>query len=95
MMRGRRKPELDRAGVCEASGLFSLAAQECECEVQALDLAAPALRDGALASGEQVLFQLVELVDVPTPSGSTPRQIGAPATATLLPILSITEAPSR
>jgi hypothetical protein len=46
--------------------------------------------------GLTALDKLLErLVDVPTPAGSTPRQIGAPATATLLPILTITEAPSR
>src|SRR4051812_24446684 len=50
----------------------------------------------AVDDGQTALDKLLEqLVDVPTPSGSTPRQIGAPATATLLPILSITEAPSR
>jgi hypothetical protein len=30
------------------------------------------------------------VVDVPTPAGVTPREIGAPATATLLPIVGVT-----
>ena len=42
----------------------------------------------AVDDGQTALDQLLKrLVDVPTPAGSTPRQIGAPATATLLPIL--------
>ena len=40
----------------------------------------------AVDDGQTALDKLLErLVDVPTPAGSTPRQIGAPATATLLP----------
>ncbi|HEX8347450.1 MAG TPA: tyrosine-type recombinase/integrase [Actinoplanes sp.] len=50
----------------------------------------------AVDDGQAALDKLLErLVDIPTPAGSTPRQIGVPATATLLPILAITEAPSR
>jgi hypothetical protein len=46
----------------------------------------------AVDDGQAALDQLLErLVDVPTPVGSTPRHIGAPATATLLPILAITK----
>ncbi len=46
----------------------------------------------AVDDGRAALDQLLKrLVDVPTPAGSTPRQIGAPATATLLPILAITK----
>ena len=33
--------------------------------------------------------QLDRLVDIPTPAGPTPRQIGAPPTATMLPIVQI------
>jgi integrase len=37
------------------------------------------------------LDRLVErLADVPTPAGATPRQLGAPTTATLLPIVDVT-----
>jgi hypothetical protein len=44
----------------------------------------------AVDEGEAALDQLLErLVDVPTPAGATPRQIGAPTTATMLPIVSI------
>lgn len=48
----------------------------------------------AVDDGQAALDQLLErLVDVPTPAGFTPRQIGAPATATLLPFLAITKRP--
>jgi hypothetical protein len=44
----------------------------------------------AVDDGQAALDKLLDrLVDVPTPAGSTPRQIGVPATATLLPILTI------
>jgi hypothetical protein len=50
----------------------------------------------AVDEGEAALDKLLErLVDAPTPAGSTPRQIGAPATATLLPILTITNPASQ
>jgi hypothetical protein len=40
--------------------------------------------------GQAALDRLLDrLVDVPTSAGNTPRQIGVPATATLLPILTI------
>ncbi|MEV0900056.1 tyrosine-type recombinase/integrase [Actinoplanes sp. NPDC049802] len=46
----------------------------------------------AVDDGQAALDQLLKrLVDVPTPAGATPREIGAPATATLLPILAITK----
>ncbi|WP_392666979.1 hypothetical protein [Streptomyces sp. LN785] len=45
----------------------------------------------AVDDGRTALDQLLErLTDVPTPTGSTPRQIGGPATATLLPIVNVT-----
>lgn len=41
----------------------------------------------AVDDGQAALDQLLErLVDVPIPAGATPREIGAPPTATLLPI---------
>ncbi|MDX6352872.1 MAG: hypothetical protein QOF84_7662, partial [Streptomyces sp.] len=40
--------------------------------------------------GQAALDQLLErLTDVPTPAGPTPRQIGVPPTATLLPIVDL------
>ncbi|TWP46095.1 tyrosine-type recombinase/integrase [Lentzea tibetensis] len=46
----------------------------------------------AVDDGQAALDQLLErLVDVPTPSGATPREIGVPATATLLPIVSVNQ----
>jgi hypothetical protein len=44
----------------------------------------------AVDDGQAALDQLLErLADVPTPGGSTPREIGVPATATLLPIVAV------
>ncbi|WPB87859.1 hypothetical protein [Streptomyces malaysiensis] len=44
----------------------------------------------AVDDGQAALDQLLErLTDVPTPAGPTPRQIGLPATATLLPIVDV------
>ena len=49
----------------------------------------------AVDEGQTALDQLLErLADVPTPAGTTPRQTGAPATATLLPIVSINQGKS-
>jgi integrase len=45
----------------------------------------------AVDEGQTALDGLLErLIDVPTPAGATPREIGVPATATLLPIISVT-----
>jgi hypothetical protein len=45
----------------------------------------------AVDDGQVALDHLLErLVDVPTPAGSTPREIGVPTTATLLPIVGVT-----
>ncbi|MCT9010271.1 hypothetical protein [Streptomyces rhizosphaerihabitans] len=47
----------------------------------------------AVDDGQAVLDQLLErLVDVPTPAGATPRQLGIPATATLLPLVEVRNA---
>jgi Phage integrase family. len=44
----------------------------------------------AVDGGQTTLDQLLErLADIPTPTGATPRAIGAPVTATLLPIVSV------
>ncbi|UQI45860.1 tyrosine-type recombinase/integrase [Streptomyces sp. HU2014] len=44
----------------------------------------------AVDDGQVALGHLLErLTDVPTPAGPTPRQIGVPATATLLPIVDV------
>ncbi|MFK0181838.1 tyrosine-type recombinase/integrase [Streptomyces xanthochromogenes] len=46
----------------------------------------------AVDDGQAALDQLLErLVDVPTPTGATPREIGVPATATLLPIVAVNQ----
>ena len=46
----------------------------------------------AVDDGQAALSALLErLADIPAPSGSTPRQIGIPQTATLLPITPITQ----
>ena len=44
----------------------------------------------AVDDGQTALDRLLQrLVDVPTPAGSTPRQIDVPETATLLPIVAV------
>jgi hypothetical protein len=44
----------------------------------------------AVDDGQAALDKLLgRLVGVPTPAGSTPRQIGVPTTATLVPLLTI------
>ena len=44
----------------------------------------------AVDDGQAALDKLLErLADVPTPAGPTPRQIGVPARATLLPVIAI------
>jgi integrase len=46
----------------------------------------------AVDEGQAALDQLLErLVDVPTPAGATPREIGVPATATLLSIVAVNQ----
>jgi hypothetical protein len=45
----------------------------------------------AVHDGQAALDQLLErLADMPTPAGPSPRQLGAPTTATLLPIVDVT-----
>ncbi|MCZ0999712.1 hypothetical protein O1M63_18860 [Streptomyces mirabilis] len=49
----------------------------------------------AVDDGQAALDQLLQrLTDVPTPAGPTPRQLGAPATATLLPIVEVRNGPT-
>ena len=46
----------------------------------------------AVDDGRAALDRLLErLIDVPTPDGATPREIGVSATATLLPIIAINQ----
>lgn len=56
-------------------------------------LAAVPLSDderAAVDDGQTALDKLLgQLADIPTPAGPTPRQIGAPTAATLLPIVDI------
>ena len=50
----------------------------------------------AVDEGHAALDKLLErLADIPTPAGPTPRQIGAPSQATLLPVIEINRAPVR
>jgi integrase len=50
----------------------------------------------AVDDGQAALDQLLQrLTDVPTPAGPTPRQIGAPTTATLLPVVGISNSKQR
>lgn len=50
----------------------------------------------AVDEGQAALDHLLErLVDVPTPAGATPREIGVPATATLLPIVAVSPTKQR
>ena len=50
----------------------------------------------AVDDGQTALDRLLErLTDIPIPAGPTPRQIGIPATATLLPIVDATGHPPR
>lgn len=49
----------------------------------------------AVDDGQAALDKLLDqLAGVPTPAGPTPRQIGFPATATLLPIIDVTQGPA-
>ncbi|GAA4902504.1 hypothetical protein GCM10023405_24150 [Streptomonospora salina] len=44
----------------------------------------------AAEEGQTALDKLLtRLADVPTPAGPTPRQISAPASATLLPVINV------
>lgn len=46
----------------------------------------------AVGDGQRVLNNLLDrLLDVPTPTGTTPHEIEVPATATLLPIVSVSQ----
>lgn len=50
----------------------------------------------AVDDGQSALDQLLDrLADVPTPAGPTPRQLGIPATATLLPIVEVNQGNTR
>jgi hypothetical protein len=62
-------------------------------------LAAVPLTDderAAVDDGHAALGQLLRrLADVPTPAGPTPREIRAPATATVLPIVDVRQGPPQ
>jgi hypothetical protein len=50
----------------------------------------------AVDDGSAALSRLLErLADVPTPGGPTPRQIGAPGQAALLPLIEVNRKPAR
>ncbi|WP_316781624.1 hypothetical protein [Streptomyces sasae] len=69
---------------------------EAKENLQKMPAAIPLTDDerAAVDDGQAALDQLLErLTDVPTPAGPTPRQIGVPATATLLPVVNVTARP--
>ncbi|MCK8669784.1 tyrosine-type recombinase/integrase [Rhodococcus sp. NPDC003382] len=79
----------------KASGKAQLL--EAKDNLQRMLVAIPLSDDerAAVDDGQRALDNLLErLVDVPTPTGTTPRDIGVPATATLLPITSVNQ-PTR
>lgn len=50
----------------------------------------------AVDDGSAALDRLLErLTDTPTPGGPTPRQIGAPGQAALLPVIEVNRKPAR
>ncbi len=69
---------------------------EAKDNLQKMLVAVPLTDDerAAVDDGRAALDQLLErLADVPTPAGPTPRQIGVPAAATLLPIVDVQQGP--
>ena len=68
-----------KAQLLEASGNL----QRMLAQIPLTDDERAAVEDGHTA----VTALLDRLVDVPTPAGPTPRQIGTPASVTLLPIV--------
>jgi hypothetical protein len=71
---------------------------EAEANLQRMLVAIPLTDDerAAVDDGQAALDRLLDrLADVPTPAGPTPRQIGAPATATLLPVVGVRKSPPR
>ena len=66
---------------------------EAKDNLQRMQTTIPLTEDeqAAVEDGHAALDKLLQrLADVPTPAGTTPRQIGIPATTTLLPIISAT-----
>lgn len=50
----------------------------------------------AVDDGHTALDKLLgQLADVPTPAGPTPRQLGSPRDATLLPIIDVRQGPKQ
>lgn len=69
---------------------------EAKTNLQRMLAAVPLTDDerAAVDDGQSALDKLLDqLADVPTPSGPTPRQIGVPADATLLPIVDVRQGP--
>ena len=70
---------------------------EAKDNLQRMPANVPLTKDerAAVDDGQAALDQLLErLSDVPTPSGATPRQIGIPAQATLLPVIAVNQKPT-
>jgi integrase len=71
---------------------------EARANLQRMLVSVPLTDDerAAVDDGQAALDKLLEhLADVPTPAGPTPRQLGVPLTATLLPIVEVTQPGSR
>lgn len=76
----------------KASGKAQLL--EAKDNLQRMLIAIPLNDDerAAVEDGQRALDNLLDrLLDVPTPTGTTPREIEVPATATLLPIVSVNQ----
>ena len=71
---------------------------EAKANLQRMLIAIPLTDDekAAVDDGQAALDRLLDrLANVPTPAGPTPRQIGAPATAALLPVVGVRKGPPR
>jgi len=71
---------------------------EAKANLQRMLIAIPLTDDerAAVDDGQEALDKLLDrLADVPTPAGITPRQISAPATAALLPVVGVRQGPHR
>jgi hypothetical protein len=76
-----------KCGFCIPKSSSRAQLLEAKANLQRMLIAIPLTDDerAAVDDGQAALDQLLDrLADVPTPAGPAPRQIGAPATATLL-----------
>jgi hypothetical protein len=71
---------------------------EAKENLQKMRMAIPLTEDeqAAVDDGSAALDKLLKrLGDIPTPAGPTPRQIGAPGQAALLPVIEISRKPTQ